>query len=103
MCPVKYHQEEYFNTDIKSWTDDRLHVKEPHVAPEAWGSITSLKDTTIFYRQTGVSQMCPQLWGLGVEILPTRGTASKNTVVLFGNHYQIKAETKMECQKVGYV
>jgi hypothetical protein len=75
-------------------------VKEPHAAPEAQESITSLKDTRILYRQTGVSQICPQLWELGVKILLTRSTACNNMVGLFEQHHQIKAVTKTKYKRL---
>lgn len=100
MCTVKYHWKQYFNIS-KGWKNDRLHVKEPHTAPEAQESIASLKDTTILYRQTRVCHICPQLWESGMKILPTRGKACNNQVGLLGEHHELKAVNKTDYQKVG--
>lgn len=66
-------------------------------------SITAVKDTALLHRLTGVSQIWPQLWEMGVKIFPTRCPAGSNVVGLLGEQHQIKEVTKAEFQKLGKV
>lgn len=67
------------------------------------GIIIALKDMKIIYRQTGMSQICPQLKELEVKIIPSRCPACSNMARLFGEHIQTKAVTKTEWHNTGRV
>lgn len=60
------------------------------------GIIIALKDIVILYRQTGVSQIYPQLKELEVKIIPSRCPVCSNMARLFGEHIQTKAVTQTE-------
>lgn len=101
---MKDHRREYFSTDIKGL--GKWQAARERTTCGLGGSrksITALKDTTNLYRQTRVSQICPQLRESGVKIPPTRCPACNNMARLFGEHCQIKAVIKAEDHKVDKV